>query len=115
MELRQLQYFRSVTELKSFSRAAVRVRIAQPAINRQVRKLEDEVGVALFYRDGRGAHLTEAGAEFYEPVCRALSLLETAPKGSGRKDHRLSLMRTNALSTTGRLSATGTECASGAV
>ena len=37
-----------------------------------------------FYRDGRGAHLTEAGAEFYEHFCRARSRLETAQKGLGR-------------------------------
>ena len=84
MELRQLQYFRSVAELKNFSRAAVQVRIAQPALSRQVRKLEDELGVALFYRDGRGAQLTEAGVEFYEHVCRALSCLETAQKRLGQ-------------------------------
>ncbi|MCP8940750.1 LysR family transcriptional regulator [Alsobacter sp. SYSU M60028] len=61
MELRELRYFVQVAELKSFSKASVHLRIAQPALSRQVRKLEEELGVELFVRAGRGLHLTHAG------------------------------------------------------
>lgn len=61
MELRQLRYFVTLAEIGSVSRAAVLLGVAQPAISRQIRLLEDEFGVALFYRTGRGMELTEAG------------------------------------------------------
>jgi LysR family nitrogen assimilation transcriptional regulator len=72
VDFRELRYFSYVAELKSFSRAATQLRIAQPAISRCVRRLEDELGVALFDRHGRGATLTEAGQTLYE---RAQTLL----------------------------------------
>jgi LysR family nitrogen assimilation transcriptional regulator len=61
MELKTLRYFEYVAELKSFSKAAVHVRVEQPALSRQMRKLEEELGVQLFTRHGRGVELTEAG------------------------------------------------------
>jgi LysR family nitrogen assimilation transcriptional regulator len=61
MELRELRYFKTVAELQNFSKAALQLRIAQPALSRQIRKLEDELGVELFIRHGRGVHLTESG------------------------------------------------------
>lgn len=78
MELRQLRYFLQVADLKSFSRAALAVRLAQPALSRQIRKLEEEVGAPLFYRDGRGAILTEIGKTYYERVKGILHQLEQA-------------------------------------
>jgi DNA-binding transcriptional LysR family regulator len=78
MELRQLRYFLGVADFKSFSRAAIAVRVAQPALSRQVRKLEEEIGVALFYRDGRGAILTEHGERYYRKVCNILRQLDQA-------------------------------------
>lgn len=68
MELRQLRYFMTVAELKSFSRASAVAHIAQPALSRQIRKLEDELGVALFDRDGRGVTLNHVGQQFYARV-----------------------------------------------
>src|ERR1035437_2953674 len=62
MELRTLRYFIYVAEARSFSKASVHLRIAQPALSRQIRKLEDEVGVPLILRTGRQLELTEAGA-----------------------------------------------------
>lgn len=76
MELRQLRYFLQIADLKSFSRAAGHVRIAQPALSRQIRKLEEELGVRLLYRTGRGAVLTEAGEQFYERIKGILRQLE---------------------------------------
>lgn len=61
IDLKSLRYFVGVAEEKSFSRAASRLRIAQPAISRQVRSLEDDLGVELFTRHARGVDLTEAG------------------------------------------------------
>src|SRR3546814_12050142 len=61
MDLRELRYFIYVAELKRFSKASVHLRIAQPALSRQVRKLEEELGVDLPVRSGRGLELTAAG------------------------------------------------------
>lgn len=68
MEIRQLRYFMTVAELKSFSRASSTAHIAQPALSRQIRKLEEELGVPLFDRDGRGVTLNPAGQEFYSRI-----------------------------------------------
>jgi LysR family nitrogen assimilation transcriptional regulator len=61
MELRTLRYFVHVAEARSFSKASVYLRVAQPALSRQIRKLEDEIGLPLFVRAGRHLELTEAG------------------------------------------------------
>ncbi len=62
MDLKQLQYFVQVAELGSFTRAASVLRVAQPALSRQVRSLEVELRQSLFDRNGRGVTLTPAGA-----------------------------------------------------
>lgn len=65
MELRQLAYFVEVARLKNFTKAAERLRIAQPALSQQIKKLEQELGIKLFKRTGRGITLTEAGEQFF--------------------------------------------------
>lgn len=61
MTPRQLTYFLRIAELGSFSRAAAVLFVAQPALSRQIKQLEDELGVILFVRSDSGARLTEAG------------------------------------------------------
>ena len=61
MDLKQLDYFVHIAELGSFTRAASVLRVAQPALSRQVRALEVELRQPLFDRNGRGVTLTEAG------------------------------------------------------
>lgn len=61
MDLTQLRYFLKVAELRSFTRAAEALHIAQPAVTRQVQQLEDELGVQLLLRHSKGAEATEAG------------------------------------------------------
>jgi LysR family nitrogen assimilation transcriptional regulator len=75
MELRQLQYFLAVAEHGSLSKASAVLGIAQPALSRAVRRLEDTVETQLFYRHGRGIRLTEKGAQFHamvDPLVRNL-------------------------------------------
>ncbi len=61
MDLKQLEYFVQVAELGGFTRAASVLRVAQPALSRQVRALEVELRQTLFERNGRGVTLTGAG------------------------------------------------------
>src|SRR5947209_1303315 len=61
MELHQLRYFVAVADEGNFSRAAAKVRVAQPSLSQQIRKLEAEIGQPLFDRLPRSVVLTEAG------------------------------------------------------
>src|SRR4249920_542199 len=61
MDFRQLRTFSCVAELGSLSKAADRLRTAQPALSRQIKLLEHELRVDLFIRNGRGMLLTSAG------------------------------------------------------
>ncbi len=72
MDLKQLNTFVQVAELGSLSKTAERLRIAQPALSRQVRMLEEELKTQLFSRHGRGMLLTEAGELL---LSRATSIL----------------------------------------
>jgi LysR family cyn operon transcriptional activator len=82
MELRHLRYFVSVADAGSVSKAALRVHICQPALSRQIRDLETELGVRLFDRIGRRIQLTADGADLLirsrDVVAHAESLAEHA-------------------------------------
>jgi DNA-binding transcriptional LysR family regulator len=57
----QLSYFLEIAQSGSFSKAAVRLSVAQPILSRQIKLLESELGVELLYRNGRGIVLSEVG------------------------------------------------------
>ena len=77
MELRHLRYFAAVAAHGSFSRAANQLHLTQPALSRQVKSLEDEIGVALIVRGQNTISLTSAGEDLWDPLestCRHASL-----------------------------------------
>src|SRR5215218_8906758 len=84
MDLRQLEYFVRVAELGSFTRAAIALDVAQPALSRQVRLLEVELRQNLLTRNGRGAIPTEAGKLLLEHGRGILHQVERAREELGR-------------------------------
>ena len=76
MDIAQLRTLIHVAELGSLSKAAGRLRIAQPALSRQIRLLEEELGIRLFDRHGRGMVLTERGRDVLRHAIRVLAELE---------------------------------------
>ncbi len=61
MELRHLRYFVAVAQEENVTRAALRLHVSQPALSRQIRDLEDDVGALLFERSAKAVRLTDAG------------------------------------------------------
>jgi LysR family transcriptional regulator, transcription activator of glutamate synthase operon len=78
MELRQLVYFDAVARHEHFTRAAEQLRVAQPAVSAQIRRLERELGTELFHRTTRSVRLTKAGEAFRARVRRMLEELDVA-------------------------------------
>ena len=66
MDLRQLRYFIAIVEAGSVSRAAERLRVAQPALSQHVRAMEAALGLPLLIRNPRGVLPTEAGLRLLE-------------------------------------------------
>ncbi len=73
MELRQLKYFVKVAELLSFSKAAKALYITQSTLSQQIKQLEDELDMALFFRNNHKVSLTEAGETFLEGAKKTLA------------------------------------------
>jgi LysR family nitrogen assimilation transcriptional regulator len=87
VELRQLKYFARIVELGSLSKAANDLRIAQPALSRQIGALERELKTPLLTRSVRGTAATEAGAELYrhaQSVLRQLDAMSDAVQNASR-------------------------------
>jgi DNA-binding transcriptional LysR family regulator len=78
MELRHLRYFVAVAEEQNITRAAERLHISQPPLSRQIKDLEDELGVALFEHGTRSIRLTGAGVEFLGEVRGILKQVDCA-------------------------------------
>jgi DNA-binding transcriptional LysR family regulator len=78
MELRHLRYFIAVSSHGSFSRAAESLHLTQPPLSRQVKDLEEELGVTLLVRGSNSVKLTEAGERFYEEAREVLARAEDA-------------------------------------
>jgi LysR family nitrogen assimilation transcriptional regulator len=85
MNLKQLEYFVSVAELGSFSKAARALNVAQPALSRQVRALETDLHEPLLLRNGRGVALTEAGQRLLDHGNSILQQVSQAREDMGAK------------------------------
>jgi len=97
MELRHMRYFVAVAEERNFTRAAARLHLAQPSLSRQIRDLENELGVALLHRGKGGITLTAAGNEYLAQARKLLADSATAARVTqavGRSEHRRLLIGT---------------------
>jgi LysR family transcriptional regulator, benzoate and cis,cis-muconate-responsive activator of ben and cat genes len=78
MELRHLRYFVAAAEAENVSRAAVKLHVSQPALSRQIRDLEEELGFSLFERSAKSVRLTRAGKTFLGEAQAVLQRAEEA-------------------------------------
>ena len=77
MDLKQLNAFIAVAELRSFSAAAQKTGLSQPSLSRLLKQLETDMGVMLIDRYHRPLHLTEAGSFFYDKISSILAEVDT--------------------------------------
>ena len=88
LDLRLVRYFVAVADELHFGRAAARLYVSQPALSKQIRKLESQLGEPLLVRDSRHVTLTARGERFYEDARELLAMAErlqrpVRPEGSG--------------------------------
>src|SRR6185436_13167551 len=82
MELRHLRYFIAVAEAENVSRAALKLHVSQPALSRQIRDLEDELGFPLLERTAKSVRLTDAGRVFLPEARAVMQRVEDAVKAA---------------------------------
>ena len=94
MELRHLRYFVAVAETQNITLASARLNVSQPPLSRQIRDLENELGVALFDRSAKSVRLTEAGRVFYigaqaviQRAAEAVQTVRVVAEGKGGELH----------------------------
>ncbi len=80
MELAKLRYFYAVAKTGHVTRAAEKIHIAQPALTKAIKLLEEELGVALFYKKGRNVYLTVFGEYLEKKLDGILPLLDSVPE-----------------------------------
>jgi DNA-binding transcriptional LysR family regulator len=90
MDLRQMRLFLALAQERNFARAAEKLHMTQPPLTRQIRALEEDLGVPLFIRTSRGVDLTAAGEALLEEVPNLLSLARRAEERTARAGHGLS-------------------------
>jgi DNA-binding transcriptional LysR family regulator len=90
VELRQLEYFAAVARHRHFTRAADELYVTQSALSQQVRRLEEELGLALLSRTSRGVELTPAGEDL---LARAESILTEVERARGEMDQHAGVSR----------------------
>jgi len=88
MDLRHLRYFVAVAETLSFTKGAERLRLAQPSLTRQIRDLEEEIGVRLLDRTKQKVSLTDEGRSFLADAKRVLNLAEDIVESVQRLSRR---------------------------
>jgi LysR family transcriptional regulator, nitrogen assimilation regulatory protein len=89
VNLRAMKYFVAIVDAGSLTAAADAIAIAQPALTRQLRELEKDLGVQLLHRTPRGVHLTQAGATLYEASCRILADAEQVREQLTGRERRI--------------------------
>jgi DNA-binding transcriptional LysR family regulator len=90
MDIRQITYFVLVYEEKSFSRAAIKAKVAQPAVSMQIKNLEDEFGFKLFKRTQSGVEPTHHATHFYRHcinISKSFSLVQQEMRDIGNQDN----------------------------
>ncbi|HEY5834362.1 LysR family transcriptional regulator [Streptomyces sp.] len=94
LDMRRVRYFVAVAEECSFVRAASRLYMTQPALSRQIRALEEDLGVALFLRDRQGTLLTRAGRQFLEdarPMLATSLAVQQRVRAAGREENNFTV------------------------
>lgn len=88
MELTKLRYFQTVARLQHVTRAAEELHVAQPALTKAIKDLEEELGVPLFYKQGRNVRLTAQGIFLQKKLDEILPALDDLPRLMAQFDGR---------------------------
>ena len=93
MTLNQILYFQKIANLENYHQAAEELYISQPSLSRSMASLENELGVTLFEKEGRGVTLTKAGRMFLEYADRILTDCHIAVGKMGERSTSVTCFR----------------------